>query len=44
MGLGPQEIQVGILKRLRGTTIILDDRVADDLQNAQPPMKILQNR
>ncbi len=35
IALGPQEIQVGILKRLRGTPIVRHDaRMADDLQRA----------
>jgi radical SAM superfamily enzyme YgiQ (UPF0313 family) len=44
IALGPQEIQVGILKRLRGTPIVRHDREWQMLYNAQPPYEILQNR
>ena len=44
IGLGPQEIQVGILKRLRGTPIIRHDAEWQMIYNPQPPYEILQNR
>jgi len=42
--LGPQEIQVGILKRLRGTPIVRHDAEWRMIYNAHPPYEILQNR
>jgi radical SAM superfamily enzyme YgiQ (UPF0313 family) len=42
--LGPQEIQVGILKRLRGTPIVRHDTAWQMIYSAQPPYEILQNR
>ena len=44
IGLGPQEIQVGILKRLRGTPIVRHDVEWQMVYNAHPPYEILQNR
>ena len=44
IALGPQEIQVGILKRLRGTPIIRHDAEWQMIYHAQPPYEILQNR
>jgi hypothetical protein len=44
IALGPQEIQVGILKRLRGTPIVRHDAEWRMIYNAQPPYEILQNR
>jgi radical SAM superfamily enzyme YgiQ (UPF0313 family) len=44
IGLGPHEIQVGILKRLRGTPIIRHDAEWQMLYNPHPPYEILQNR
>ena len=44
VALGPQEIQVGILKRLRGTPIIRHDTEWQMVYGAQPPYEILQNR
>jgi radical SAM superfamily enzyme YgiQ (UPF0313 family) len=44
IALGPQEIQVGILKRLRGTPIVRHDTEWQMVYNAQPPYEILQNR
>jgi radical SAM superfamily enzyme YgiQ (UPF0313 family) len=44
IALGPQEIQVGILKRLRGTPIVRHDAEWQMIYNAQPPYEILQNR
>jgi hypothetical protein len=41
--LGPQEIQVGILKRLRGTPIVRHDRVWEMVYSAHPPYEILRN-
>ena len=43
VALGPQEIQVGILKRLRGTPIVRHDAGWQAVYNAQPPYEILQN-
>ncbi len=40
----PQEIQVGILKRLRGTPIVRHDVEWLMIYNAHPPYEILQNR
>jgi radical SAM superfamily enzyme YgiQ (UPF0313 family) len=42
--LGPQEIQVGILKRLRGTPIIRHDGEWQMRYNPHPPYEILQNK
>jgi radical SAM superfamily enzyme YgiQ (UPF0313 family) len=44
IALGPQEIQVGILKRLRGTPIIRHDAEWWMVYSANPPYEILQNR
>jgi hypothetical protein len=44
IALGPQEIQVGILKRLRGTPIIRHDQTWQMIYNAHPPYDILQNK
>jgi radical SAM superfamily enzyme YgiQ (UPF0313 family) len=44
IALGPQEIQVGILKRLRGTPIIRHDSEWQMRYNAYPPYEILQNK
>ena len=44
IALGPQEIQVGILKRLRGTPIIRHDDEWQMIYNAHPPYEILQNK
>jgi hypothetical protein len=44
IALGPQEIQVGILKRLRGTPIVRHDEEWRMIYNPQPPYEILQNR
>jgi radical SAM superfamily enzyme YgiQ (UPF0313 family) len=44
IALGPQEIQVGILKRLRGTPIIRHDVEWQMAYNAHPPYEILQNK
>jgi len=41
--LGPQEIQVGILKRLRGTPIVRHDQGFQMCYNNQPPYEILSN-
>ena len=43
LALGPQEIQVGILKRLRGTPIIRHDAAFRMVYGAHPPYEILQN-
>ena len=44
LALGPQEIQVGILKRLRGTPIVRHDSEWQMIYNAHPPYEILQNK
>jgi radical SAM superfamily enzyme YgiQ (UPF0313 family) len=42
VGLGPQEIQVGILKRLRGTPIVRHDREWGMVYSPLPPYEVLQ--
>ena len=42
--LGPQEIQVGLLKRLRGTPIVRHDTEWQMVYNPHPPYEILQNK
>jgi hypothetical protein len=42
IGLGPQEIQVGILKRLRGTPIVRHDREFGMIFSPNPPYEVLQ--
>ena len=42
--LGPQEIQVGILKRLRGTPIVRHDAVWEMVYSEHPPYEILQTK
>jgi radical SAM superfamily enzyme YgiQ (UPF0313 family) len=44
VALGPQEIQVGILKRLRGTPIVRHDTEWQMVYSATPPYEILQNK
>lgn len=44
VSLRPHEIQVGILKRLRGTPISRHDRDFDVVFSKTPPYEILQNR
>ena len=44
IALGPQEIQVGILKRLRGTPIVRHDAEWRMIYNPHPPYEILQNQ
>jgi len=44
IALRPQEIQVGILKRLRGTPIVRHDEEWQVVYNAHPPYEILQNK
>jgi hypothetical protein len=44
IALGPQEIQVGILKRLRGTPIVRHDAEWQMVYNPHPPYEILQNK
>src|SRR5204862_533632 len=44
IALRPQEIQVGILKRLRGTPIVRHDTEWQMRYNPNPPYEILQNR
>jgi radical SAM superfamily enzyme YgiQ (UPF0313 family) len=44
IALGPQEIQVGILKRLRGTPISRHDAAWQMIYSVQPAYEILQNR
>jgi len=43
LNLGPQEIQVGILKRLRGTPIARHTQAFDMRYQATPPYRILSN-
>jgi hypothetical protein len=42
VALRPQEIQVGILKRLRGTPIIRHDAMCQMIYSEEPPYEILQ--
>jgi radical SAM superfamily enzyme YgiQ (UPF0313 family) len=44
IALGPQEIQVGILKRLRGTPIVRHDAEWQMIYSPHPPYEILQNQ
>src|SRR5204862_6159966 len=44
VALGPQEIQVGILKRLRGTPIVRHDVEWQMVYNPHPPSEILQTK
>jgi hypothetical protein len=44
VALGPQEIQVGMLKRLRGTPIVRHDEAWGMVYSANPPYEILQNK
>lgn len=44
LALKPQEIQVGILKRLRGTPIVRHDAEWNMIYNTQAPYELLQNR
>jgi radical SAM superfamily enzyme YgiQ (UPF0313 family) len=44
VALGPQEIQVGILKRLHGAPIVRHDAEWQMLYNSHPPYEIMQNR
>jgi radical SAM superfamily enzyme YgiQ (UPF0313 family) len=44
VALGPQEIQVGILKRLRGTPITRHDQTWEMVYSAHPPYEILRNK
>ena len=44
VALGPQEIQVGLLKRLRGTPIIRHDREWAMVYSPHPPYEILQTK
>jgi hypothetical protein len=44
VALRPQEIQVGILKRLRGTPIVRHDLEWQMTYSLQPPYEILQNK
>ena len=44
VALGPQEIQVGLLKRLRGTPIIRHDREWGMVYSPEPPYEILQTK
>jgi radical SAM superfamily enzyme YgiQ (UPF0313 family) len=44
VALGPQEIQVGILKRLRGTPIVRHDQDWQMVYSAHPPYEILRNK
>ena len=44
VALGPQEIQVGILKRLRGTPIVRHDAEWQMVYSPHPPYEILSNK
>ncbi len=44
VAMGPQEIQVGILKRLRGTPIVRHDQTWEMAYSAHPPYEILRNK
>lgn len=44
VALAPQEIQVGILKRLRGTPIVRHDAPWEMIYSALPPYEILQTK
>lgn len=44
IALGPQEIQVGILKRLRGTPIVRHDTEWQMVYSTHPPYEILRNK
>ncbi len=44
IALAPQEIQVGILKRLRGTPIVRHDLEWEMIYSPAPPYEILQNK
>jgi radical SAM superfamily enzyme YgiQ (UPF0313 family) len=44
IALGPQEIQVGILKRLRGTPIVRHDAAWEMVYHEHPPYEILQTK
>lgn len=44
LGLGPQEIQVGMLKRLRGTPIVRHDREWAMMYVPQAPYEVVQTR
>jgi radical SAM superfamily enzyme YgiQ (UPF0313 family) len=44
VALRPQEIQVGILKRLRGTHIVRHDATWGMVYNSEPPYEILQTK
>jgi hypothetical protein len=44
VGLGPQEIQVGILKKLRGAPIARHDGPEQMVYSPMPPYEILRNR
>jgi radical SAM superfamily enzyme YgiQ (UPF0313 family) len=44
VALQPQEIQIGILKRLRGTPIVRHDEEYQMVYSPRPPYEILQNR
>lgn len=44
VAMRPQEIQVGILKRLKGTPIVRHDREFSMVYSPQPPFEILSNR
>jgi radical SAM superfamily enzyme YgiQ (UPF0313 family) len=44
VAMGPQEIQVGILKRLRGTPIVRHDSAWEMVYSPHPPYEILRNK
>lgn len=44
VGIGPQEIQVNLLKRLRGTPIVRHDDEFGMKYNSEPPYELMENR
>ncbi len=44
VGMRPQEIQVGILKRLRGTPIVRHDAAWEMVYSPTPPYEVLQTK
>jgi radical SAM superfamily enzyme YgiQ (UPF0313 family) len=44
VALGPQEIQIGILKRLRGTPIVRHDAEWEMIYNQRPPYEVLKTK
>jgi len=44
VALGPQEIQVGVLKRLRGTPIVRHDQAWEMVYNPDPPYEVVRTK